>query len=229
MARPLLSDGSSHKIPSAKEDWASLAEVADIVEPSGSASDRASFLRDCANGVYDGVVAIYRSFESVAPVDAEFLDALPSTCRFICHNGAGYDQIDVDACTARKVCVSNTPTAVNDATADMAMFLLLGALRNLASSMAAIRRGEWRGNPEPPLGRDPRGKVLGILGMGGIGRNLAAKARAFGMEIRYYNRTRLNQESEEGAEYVEFEKLLGESDVLSLNLPLNVSCPPRHR
>lgn len=115
---------------------------------------------------------------------------------------------------------------MNDATADITMFLLLGALRNLSSSMAAARRGEWRGNPLPELGHDPRNKILGILGMGGIGRNVANKARAFGMQIRYYNRNKLDPEHEEGAEYVDFETLLKESDVLSLNLPLNVStCP----
>lgn len=92
--------------------------------------------------------------------------------------------------------------------------------------MAALRAGDWRGKTLPRLGHDPQGKVLGILGMGGIGRNVAAKARAFGMKIRYYNRTRLAPELEDGAEYVGFETLLAESDVLSLNLPLNVCVPP---
>lgn len=140
------------------------------------------------------------------------------------HTGAGYDQIDIPACTSHAVHVSNTPTAVDDATADITIWLLLGALRNFPVGMSALRAGHWRGTPRPPrLGHDPQGKVLGILGMGGIGRNVAAKARAFGMQIRYHNRTRLSEELEEGAEYVSFETLLGESDVLSLNLPLNVS------
>lgn len=104
----------------------------------------------------------------------------------------------------------------------MGIFLLLGCLRNLAPGMAALRKGEWRGG-NTALGHDPRGKILGILGMGGIGRNMAKKARAFGMEVKYYNRTKLSPENEEGCEYVEFDKLLAESDVLSLNLPLNVS------
>ena len=139
--------------------------------------------------------------------------------------GAGYDQIDIPSCTARSILVSNTPSAVDDATADLNIFLILGALRNLPASMAALRAGQWRGNPPPALGHDPQGKVLGILGMGGIGRNVARKAQVFGMRVRYYNRTRLGEdvEREIGAEYVDFERLLSESDVLSLNLPLNVS------
>jgi lactate dehydrogenase-like 2-hydroxyacid dehydrogenase len=153
------------------------------------------------------------------------LAALPQSLRYICHNGAGYDQVDVPACTAREIRVSNTPTAVDDATADIGIFLMLGALRNLAVSMASLRAGQWRGETLPALGHDPQGKVLGILGMGGIGRNFAKKALAFGMKIRYYNRTRLDEsiEKEISAEYVDFDTLLRESDVLSLNLPLNVS------
>lgn len=121
--------------------------------------------------------------------------------------------------------MSNTPTAVDDATADIGIFLLLGALRNLGVGMAALRAGEWRGVTAPALGHDPQDKVLGILGMGGIGRNMAKKASAFGMKIRYYNRTRLDPSVEEeiGAEHVGFDELLAGSDVLSLNLPLNVS------
>lgn len=138
-------------------------------------------------------------------------------------SGAGYDQVDIQACTSHSVRVSNTPTAVDDATADITIFLLLGALRNLPVSMKALRESKFRGSPLPALGHDPQGKILGILGMGGIGRNVAAKARAFGMKIRYHNRNKLSPEDEDGAEYVSFETLLKESDVLSLNLPLNVS------
>lgn len=137
--------------------------------------------------------------------------------------GAGYDQVDVPACTARGIHVSNVPTAVDDATADTTMFLILGALRNYNSSILALRKGDWRGNPPPPLGRDPQNKVLGILGMGGIGRNLKKKAEAFGMHVQYHNRSRLSEELSGGAKYCNFDELLSTSDVISLNLPLNVS------
>ena len=101
------------------------------------------------------------------------------------------------------------------------MFLLLGALRNFNTSMAALRRGEWKGKTPPALGHDPQGKILGILGMGGIGRNMKKKAEAFGMTIIYHNRTELDSETAAGAKYVSFEELLKTSDVLSLNLPSN--------
>jgi glyoxylate reductase len=119
--------------------------------------------------------------------------------------------------------VSNTPTAVDDATADINIYLILGALRGFNAGMMALRAGKWRGEPLPPLGHDPEGKTLGILGMGGIGRNLKKKAEGFGMKIIYHNRNRLNEEQADGAEYVGFDELLARSDVLSLNLPLNVS------
>lgn len=200
--------------------------MAEIVRPEST--DRASFLQEARSGAFDGCTVAYRTFESfdiTGKVDEEMLSALPQSLRYICHNGAGYDQVDVAACTRHGIRVSNTPTAVDDATADIGIFLMLGALRNLAASMASLRAGQWRGKTLPALGHDPQGKVLGILGMGGIGRNFARKARAFGMEIRYYNRTRLDEaiEKEISAEYVDFDTLLRESDVLSLNLPLNVS------
>ncbi|KAL8712316.1 MAG: hypothetical protein Q9220_003467 [cf. Caloplaca sp. 1 TL-2023] len=130
-------------------------------------------------------------------------------------------RIDVPACTTSHIHVSNVPTAVDAATADTALFLLLGALRNFNPSLLSLRSNQWRGNPPPPLGHDPQNKILGILGMGGIGRNLAAKARALGMEIWYHNRNKLNSELEAGATYKGFEELLEGCDVLSLNLPLN--------
>ncbi|KAK4198346.1 putative 2-hydroxyacid dehydrogenase [Triangularia verruculosa] len=212
------------EIEHAQSSWDDIGDIAEVLTPKST--NRADFIHEASTGAFDGCVAAYRTFDSfevTGKVDAELLQALPDSLRFICHNGAGYDQVDVQACTARNIRVSNTPTAVDDATADMAIFLLLGALRNVAVGMASLRAGDWRGKTLPALGHDPQGKVLGILGMGGIGRNMAKKALAFGMKIRYHNRTRLDPDAEEeiGAEYVDFDALLAESDVLSLNLPLN--------
>jgi lactate dehydrogenase-like 2-hydroxyacid dehydrogenase len=213
-------------IEHAHEAWNEIGKLATIIKPT--ATDRVSFLAEARSGAFDGCTVAYRTFESfdvTGKVDEEMLSALPSSLRFICHNGAGYDQVVVPACTKRGIRVSNTPTAVDDATADIGIFLMLGALRNLAASMASLRAGDWRGRDGslPGLGHDPQGKTLGILGMGGIGRNMARKVAVFGMKVRYFNRTRLEPEVERecGAEYVDFETLLRESDVLSLNLPLN--------
>jgi glyoxylate reductase len=112
---------------------------------------------------------------------------------------------------------------VDEATADVNLFLILGTLRGFNAGMLSLREGNWRGHPLPPLGHDPQGKTLGILGMGGIGRNLKKKAEVFGMKIIYHNKNRLNGDLAGGAEYVCFDELLARSDVLSLNLPLNVS------
>jgi lactate dehydrogenase-like 2-hydroxyacid dehydrogenase len=102
------------------------------------------------------------------------------------------------------------------------LFLLIGALRGFSRGILGLRRGEWLRGCR--LGHDPQGKVLGILGMGGIGRALKTRTDALGMTTVYHNRNRLPQDLEGGAEYVSFDELLGRSDVLSLNLPLNVGC-----
>lgn len=121
------------------------------------------------------------------------LEVLPKSVRYICHNGAGYDNLDIPGCTKRNIAVSSTPVAVNNATADVGIFLMIGALRQAYVPIAAIRAGKsqpimakycilldfllliseyatgtWQG--ETTTGHDPQGKVLGILGMGGIGR-----------------------------------------------------------
>ncbi|EJP68867.1 putative 2-hydroxyacid dehydrogenase UNK4.10 [Beauveria bassiana] len=214
----------------AHDALASVAQIGGMIQPT--ATNRADFLAECQSEAFSGVEAIFRTYGSARITglfDEELVSALPKSCRFVCHKGAGYDQIDVAACRARGIRVSNTPTAVDEATADVTLFLILGTLRNLNVAMKTLRQGTFRGasGPDgdparlPALGHDPQGKVLGILGMGGIGRSVAAKARVFGMKIRYYNRNRLAAENEAGAEYVDFATLLAESDVLSLNLPLN--------
>ena len=99
---------------------------------------------------------------------------------------------------------------------------MLGALRRVTIPFTAVRQGEWRGKGFG-LGHDPKGKALGILGMGGIGQAVAARAKPFGMSIQYHNRNRLPTDQEQDAKYVSFEELLRTSDVLSLNLALNAN------
>lgn len=123
------------------------------------------------NGEFSDVMGVYRSNNSVAqtgPFDAEMCAALPKSLKYIAHNGAGYDNIEVEAYTTRGIQISSTPIAVDNATADVGIFLLLGALRYATIPLNAIRSGNWRG--KTPIGHDPQGKVMGVLGMGGIGR-----------------------------------------------------------
>ncbi|KAJ4355530.1 uncharacterized protein N0V89_003547 [Didymosphaeria variabile] len=206
-----------------RKEWEQIRSIASKLYeyPSGT---REEFISKCKSGAFDGIYALYRSNDSnkyTGNFNDELLDVLPKSLKFICHNGAGYDNIDVPACTKRGISVSSTPIAVDDATADVAIFLMLGALRNITHSFQAVRQGKWRGNFA--LGHDPKNKVLGILGMGGIGSAVAHRAKAFGMKIQYHNRKQLPAEKEEGSKYVTFDELLETSDVLSLNLSLNAS------
>jgi len=152
-----------------KKEWEEYSSKYNLKEfPNGT---REEFLSNCRQGEYDDVLGLYRSNASVTltgPFNEELVSVLPKSLKYICHNGAGYDNIDVDACTQRGIKISSTPIAVDNATADVGIFLMLGALRHATIPLAAIRAGQWRGKTH--IGHDPEGKVLGILGMGGIGR-----------------------------------------------------------
>src|SRR5690606_11768784 len=107
------------------------------------------------------------------------------------------------------------------------MFLILGALRGFNRGMTLLRRGQWRYGVG--LAHDPQGKILGILGMGGIGRTVMRRALAFDMKVQYHNRNRLEPHLEGNARYVSFDELLATSDVISVNLPLNVRPVPSRK
>ncbi|CAO2653843.1 Nn.00g105760.m01.CDS01 [Neocucurbitaria sp. VM-36] len=211
------------KLTHTQKEWQECAQVASKLHEYLD-GNREEFISKCKSGEFDGVYALYRSNDSnplTGDFNAELLDVLPKSLKYVCHNGAGYNNIDVAACTKRGIQVSSTPIAVNDATADVAIWLMLGAFRNIKQSFNAVNQGKWRGNFS--LGHDPKNKILGILGMGGIGSAVAHRAKAFGMKIQYHNRNQLPANEENGAKYVSFEELLKTSDVLSLNLALNPS------
>jgi glyoxylate reductase len=150
---------------------------------------------------------------------AAFFEALPDTVRIVATFSVGYDHVDIAAATARGVTVTNTPDVLTDATADIAMLLILGAARGASWGDRMVRTDAWGvWTPTAPLGSDVTGRRLGILGMGRIGRAVAKRARGFDMAIHYHNRTRLDPADEQGAVFhATAEDLLPHCDFLSIN------------
>jgi glyoxylate reductase len=156
-------------------------------------------------------------------VDAELLDAAGSQLRCVANVAVGYDNVDLAAAAERGVVVTNTPGVLDDATADLTWALLLAATRRLTEGDRLVRSGrEWSWGMSFMLGSSLRGKLLGIVGLGGIGRRVAERGRAFGMEIAYHSRHGAPAEVEAGlaAERMPLERLLEEADVVSLHCPL---------
>src|SRR5215210_2959109 len=123
-------------------------------------------------------------------VDDAFLDAAGEQLRVVANVAVGYDNVDVDAVRRRGVRVTNTPGVLTDATADLAIALVLAITRRLGEGERRIRSGEpWAWAIDFMLGRGLRGKTLGIVGYGEIGRATAARARAFGLEVVYTKRS----------------------------------------
>jgi len=144
-------------------------------------------------------------------VDKELLDAAPRL-RIVANHAVGYDNVDVPACTARGVWVTNTPDVLTDATADLAWALILALTRRLREGERMLRAGEFRGwAPTMLLGRELRDRTLGVLGYGRIGRAVARRAEGFGMRVLFTAR----------GGGVPFDELLQHSDVLSIHCPLN--------
>ena len=154
-------------------------------------------------------------------VDDAFLDAAPNL-RIVANVAVGYNNIDVAECARRNVLVTNTPGVLTDATADLAMALVLMSTRRLGEGERLIRSANpWKWGMFMMLGTGLRGRRLGIIGMGGIGEALATRARAFGMDIAYHNRSAVDAATETrlGARRLELDELLATSDVVSLNCP----------
>ena len=155
------------------------------------------------------------------PVSDPVLDKLPNV-KVISNFGVGYDHIDVAAATRHGVVVGNTPGAVDGATADMTMALLLGIARKVAEGDRYARGPDFlRFDPSFMIGKEVYGSTLGIIGMGRIGMQVAKRAKGFDMRILYHNRNRDTQaEQDLGVEYVSLDTLLAESDFVTLNVPL---------
>jgi glyoxylate reductase len=148
-------------------------------------------------------------------IDDETLDLFPNL-KIVANYGVGYDTVEVEACAARGVAVTNTPGVLTAATAELAFALLLAVRRRIVAGDRAVREGRWRGRWADPdfLGRDVGGSTLGIVGYGRIGRAVSHLAAAFGMGVLYHSRRR----EDEG--WRSLDQLLSEADAVSLHVPL---------
>ena len=152
------------------------------VEILSDASDQTAFLREHGD---EFTVLITTGTHGA---DKALIDALPNL-KAICSLGVGYDAIDLDAVRARGVMLSNTPDVLNDCVADLAIGLLIDAVRGISASDRHVRRGDWpRVGPTMPSTR-VSGKRLGMLGMGRVGQVIARRAVGFDMDIRYHTRS----------------------------------------
>jgi glyoxylate reductase len=156
------------------------------------------------------------------PVDGRLLDLVPDL-RLVANYGAGYELVDVEACRARGVVVTNTPGAVDAPTADLAFALMLAVRRRIVEGDRFVRAGRWESGwaEEELTGEDVSGATLGVVGLGGVGKAVARRARASDMRVLYAKRARLSAEDEDelGVEYRDLDDLLVEADVVSLHVP----------
>ena len=152
---------------------------------------------------------------------ADVIARLPARVRAVANISVGVDHCDLAAAKDRGLIVTNTPDVLSDATAEIAILLMLGAARRAGEGERMIREAGWKDwSLDFMVGTQVTGKRLGVIGMGRVGRVVAKRARGFDMEIHYYNRRRLEPELEEGAVYHEtIEDLLPHCDFVSLNCP----------
>ncbi|MDX6477771.1 MAG: glyoxylate reductase [Gaiellaceae bacterium] len=158
---------------------------------------------------------------TVAGVDAATLDLLPDL-KLVANYGVGYDGIDVAACQARGVAVTNTPGVLDAATADLTFALILTVRRRVVEGGRYVREGTWGSGWAEPflLGDEVSGATLGIVGLGRIGQAVARRARGFEMRVLYAQRHESEAAADLGAERRELDELLGEADIVTLHVPL---------
>ena len=154
-------------------------------------------------------------------IDAEVMDAAGPNLKVISNFAVGFDNIDIGAATARKIPVGNTPDVLTDATADFAFVLMMSVARRIPEAERYVHEGKWRTwGPMTLLGVDLKGATLGLIGFGRIGKAIARRAIGFDMRVIYYDPTETETYSDNRATKVDLEKLLNESDIISLHTPL---------
>lgn len=165
---------------------------------------------------YDAILSMWNF-----PVDKQLLQAA-TNLKIVANFAVGFDNIDVEEATRLGITVANTPDPVTDPTADIAMGLMLDVMRGITAFDKRQRKGDYVKGIMKHLGTSLAGKTLGILGLGRIGRAVAKRALAFGMNVTYHNRRRLAADEEKslGVTYVTLDELFCCSDLLSLNAPL---------
>ena len=153
-------------------------------------------------------------------IDEGVVQELSESVKIISNFAVGFGNIDLDATKKRNIVVTNTPDVLTDATAEIAMLLILGAARRASEGLLYAKNKNWKWSADFLIGKQLQGSRLGILGMGRIGRAVAKLAKAFGMEIHYHNRSKLNSDLEMGAIYhSSIKSLFSVSDILSINCP----------
>ncbi len=181
---------------------------------------------DDTPGTAEEIVAMSGRVDGMIPCHSEHFSAdvvarLDPRLRIVANHSVGVDHCDLDALKEAGIVVTNTPDVLSDATAELAMLLMLGAARHAVQGDRLVRQGEWDSwSPSFMVGKQVTGARLGIVGMGRVGRAFAKKARGFDMEIHYHNRSRLAPEDEHGGIFhADLESLLDVSDFLSLHCP----------
>ena len=157
----------------------------------------------------------------VDKIDEETIIKLSDSVKIISNFAVGFGNIDLKAARTKKIIVTNTPDVLTNATAEIAMLLILGAARRASEGIKSVKDKNWKWSADFLIGKQLEGSKLGILGMGRIGRAVASRAKAFGMQIHYRNRSRLKADLEAGATYHEsIQSLFSVSDILSINCPV---------
>ncbi|ASJ76387.1 2-hydroxyacid dehydrogenase [Granulosicoccus antarcticus] len=185
-----------------------------IFDPSDTPADAATIIARSAE--VDAIIPCHSE-----AFTAEVVAQLSDRVKIIANHSVGVDHCDLNALQQRGIVVTNTPDVLSDATAEIAMLLLLGAARRAAEGDHMIRSGEWKNwSPSFMVGHQVTGKRIGIIGMGKVGQVMARRARGFDMEVHYHNRKRLSVEDEQGAIFHEtLDTLLPQAQFLSLHCP----------